>query len=340
LTDLLTVFFGLGIFTANSVIREANWRVGRFSGWNLSRQGYLGLAEYAYALALYAAARGERKPDWLRHLRPDLLALFKTEGKDLARRTAHSSASSASPISFEELSAARLGLSPKADAETSDSPAPLSEHDEENTADSDDGDDDGQEYGANERSDADELFSRGVSDVASGRFEAAVKAFTESLELNPADWEVCLNRAQVYIILGNYAGAVADCTEALGYEPDEAAIYRWRAQAHLWLKDWTLALDDLDEALSIEKRDPTAHFLRGLALAGLGDYDSAITDYNKAIRSAPTFADNYLARSLAHAALGNAEQADFDLTEAIRREQTLSDPSRRAARLAGRQIDH
>jgi hypothetical protein len=49
LTDLLTVYFGLGIFAANNAIREVNWRSGNVEGWSLSRQGYMTLAEHAYA---------------------------------------------------------------------------------------------------------------------------------------------------------------------------------------------------------------------------------------------------------------------------------------------------
>ena len=72
LTDLLTVFLGLGIFTANGVIQEDNWRVGRFSGWSIQRSGYLTMNMFGYALALFALARGENKPSWLSHLRPDV----------------------------------------------------------------------------------------------------------------------------------------------------------------------------------------------------------------------------------------------------------------------------
>ena len=83
LTDLLAVYFGLGIFVANNAIREVNWRSGNVEGWSLNRQGYLNIAEHAYALALYAQARGEHQPRWTKHLRPDLRGLLKTELKRL-----------------------------------------------------------------------------------------------------------------------------------------------------------------------------------------------------------------------------------------------------------------
>jgi hypothetical protein len=77
LTDLLAVYFGLGVFMANNAIREVNWRSAGWSGWSLGRQGYMTMPEYAYALALYSLARGEQRPHWARCLRPDVRAFFK-----------------------------------------------------------------------------------------------------------------------------------------------------------------------------------------------------------------------------------------------------------------------
>lgn len=77
LTDMLTVYFGLGIFTANSVIRESNWRGGGMEGWSVGRLGYLSGPMYAYAFAVFAWARGEHAPAWSNYLRLDVRAPFK-----------------------------------------------------------------------------------------------------------------------------------------------------------------------------------------------------------------------------------------------------------------------
>jgi hypothetical protein len=60
LTDLLTVFFGLGIFGANAAFEYS-----RDAGYaRTSRLGYLTEPMYGYALARYAWLRREAKPDW------------------------------------------------------------------------------------------------------------------------------------------------------------------------------------------------------------------------------------------------------------------------------------
>ena len=63
LTDLLTVFLGLGIFPANSISMESNWNSGQMSGWSVGRQGYLTINMYGYALALFALARENPEPE-------------------------------------------------------------------------------------------------------------------------------------------------------------------------------------------------------------------------------------------------------------------------------------
>ncbi|MHC4839388.1 MAG: hypothetical protein ACYTDT_00300 [Planctomycetota bacterium] len=78
LTDLLTVFFGMGIFCANSCIsfKQSEGDVG-FHTTSWSSKGYLELYEWGYAHSLLAHGRGETKPKWISHLRPDAADVCK-----------------------------------------------------------------------------------------------------------------------------------------------------------------------------------------------------------------------------------------------------------------------
>lgn len=64
LTDLLTVYFGLGIFSANAAFEFSSYQ----SGWGWEKLGYLTEPMYGYALARYALLRNESKPVWAEHL--------------------------------------------------------------------------------------------------------------------------------------------------------------------------------------------------------------------------------------------------------------------------------
>ncbi len=68
LTDLLTVFFGLGVFTANAAFEQSREIRGEYSYTSTNRQGYLTEPMYGYALARYAWLREETDPSWARYL--------------------------------------------------------------------------------------------------------------------------------------------------------------------------------------------------------------------------------------------------------------------------------
>jgi hypothetical protein len=76
LTDLLTVFFGAGIFNANAVFQFGQWQSHSHQGWKASRLGYLSEELFGYALACYAWYRGELNPTWQKHLRSNILFYF------------------------------------------------------------------------------------------------------------------------------------------------------------------------------------------------------------------------------------------------------------------------
>jgi len=85
MTDLLTVFLGLGIFTANSAARFKQYQDDRRQGWSMQRLGYLPEEVYGYALARFAAERGEDKAEWARHLSTNVRAYFKQSRTWLAK---------------------------------------------------------------------------------------------------------------------------------------------------------------------------------------------------------------------------------------------------------------
>lgn len=78
LTDLSTVFFGLGVFNANSVISFEQTQNLGMTGHAWSSLGYLSMEEFGYAFALFAFARKETKPTWARHLRPDVYHAYRS----------------------------------------------------------------------------------------------------------------------------------------------------------------------------------------------------------------------------------------------------------------------
>jgi hypothetical protein len=64
LNDLLTIFLGFGVFTANAAFRFSQYTNNQSQGWSTGRLGYLSEPMLGYALARFAYERREERPDW------------------------------------------------------------------------------------------------------------------------------------------------------------------------------------------------------------------------------------------------------------------------------------
>jgi hypothetical protein len=88
MTDLVTVFLGLGIFTANCARRFKQWQNDRRQGWSMKHMGYLPEVVYGYALARFAREREEVDPAWCEHLSANLKAYFRKSASWLEKQGA------------------------------------------------------------------------------------------------------------------------------------------------------------------------------------------------------------------------------------------------------------
>jgi hypothetical protein len=85
LTDLLTVFLGMGVFTGNAVFSFRQWTDGFSQGWQTERRGYMTEEMFGYALGLFAWVRGESSPGWSKYLKGNVGAYFKSGHKYLEK---------------------------------------------------------------------------------------------------------------------------------------------------------------------------------------------------------------------------------------------------------------
>jgi hypothetical protein len=82
LTDLATVFFGLGVFTANAAFRFSQGR----GGWQRQQLGYMNQPMFGYALAYTARMRGDEDPAWSRYLDGNPRGYFRQASRYLRQR--------------------------------------------------------------------------------------------------------------------------------------------------------------------------------------------------------------------------------------------------------------
>lgn len=327
LTDLLTVYFGLGIFKANSVIREVNWSSGQWAGWSLSKQGYLSGPQCAYALARFAVARGETKPLWKRFLRRDIKAWMDAEIRELQTRAKSPTTSQKSTAASDEIAAEFKRNTSAPSSESPEATRGESELEHEENQDS-------HEHSV-EASTADEWFSHGVAYFKEKQFEQAIAAYEKALHFEPDDSEIRLHLAEALLVVGAFQQGIDHCDRILAADTHDPLVYRCRGRANVFLGSYAAAVEDLDQARKRDRRDVVTWMFLGLAHLGQMDFREARAAFDKALRLNHKWADIYLARSRANEGLGKQKEAEADLAEAIRRAPELADESKRAARLAG-----
>jgi len=86
LNDLLTVFLGSGIFTANAAFRFEQRSDNTSQGWSARRFGYLSEEQFGCALARFAFERGEGKPAWISFLSTNVASYLRRSAAWLASR--------------------------------------------------------------------------------------------------------------------------------------------------------------------------------------------------------------------------------------------------------------
>jgi hypothetical protein len=77
LNDVLTIFMGFGIFTANSAFRFVQYTTNRSQGWSSRRLGYLSEPLLGYALARFAFERREERPAWASFVKSNIAPYMK-----------------------------------------------------------------------------------------------------------------------------------------------------------------------------------------------------------------------------------------------------------------------
>jgi hypothetical protein len=68
LTDLATVYLGMGIFTANASFEFSQTANSQSYSWQAQRLGYMTEKMFGYSLACYAVMRGQPDPPWAKYL--------------------------------------------------------------------------------------------------------------------------------------------------------------------------------------------------------------------------------------------------------------------------------
>jgi serine/threonine protein kinase/regulator of sirC expression with transglutaminase-like and TPR domain len=165
------------------------------------------------------------------------------------------------------------------------------------------------------------IYNRGVDKSDRKDYQAAVKDFTEALQINPNYAEALSKRCHCHLMLGDRLRAMQDCTQALQVASNFAQAYQAytnRGIARLSLGDAQGAIADYSQAIQINPKHALAFNNRGQVKDRMGDKEGAIQDFTQAIKVEPKFAVAYLNRCLSRSNAGDHSGGIEDCTQAIK----------------------
>ncbi|HSH78024.1 MAG TPA: tetratricopeptide repeat protein [Herpetosiphonaceae bacterium] len=150
---------------------------------------------------------------------------------------------------------------------------------------------------------AEACFVHAWAAFSTGDFDAALQAFTEAIQLDPAFVQAHVDRAGVHETLEALPAALDGYSAALVLSPDDAWIYILRGGVHVQMDNHPAALADYATAIRLQPEEALAYSRRGDVYHALGNLDAAIADYTAALTIDPRQNLAYAGRAAARAAL-------------------------------------
>lgn len=333
-TDLTTTFFGMGVFNANESLRN-QYRIDR-RGDEVGRMGYLAPENWAYALALCAWLRDERKPAWARWLRPQVRRVFQQSLAYLARTGAAELVDGGPLDENARIDLLQSDYPRRATSEVvqpNESEALGHEPDDDEAAGDESSDGLGSEPGLDggsnappTRVDSVALLLEASQYVEAEEWEKANECLSDVIRHEPTNGTAYQQRALVLIELGMFPEALKDAEAAVRFEHDDSESYLARGAAYVEvgrfeeaIADLARYIKDVDEPVASGRHASRGFYLRGLAHAGLRNFSAAIKDYSRAINRWPDWPEPYEGRAEIYELIGNTKRAQADRAQAHRR---------------------
>jgi serine/threonine-protein kinase len=165
----------------------------------------------------------------------------------------------------------------------------------------------------NEPGAQDTPFKRGMEELKSKDYQAAIRSFTEVIGRRPRMPLAFYNRGFAYQMSGQPEKAIQDFSEAIRLGTRDARAYANRGICEVRTRQDDAALADFNHALELEPGYAGALNGRGGVAYRRHQYQAAIRDFTAAIRANPEMVQAYENRANAKKAIGDQFGAADDL---------------------------
>lgn len=163
---------------------------------------------------------------------------------------------------------------------------------------------------------AEDAFRRGTALGKAGKYQQAIRAYSESIELVPAYTSAYLFRGLTHRELGDFEAAIRDLNKVVSLDPS-ADSYRTRADSYARHGDLDKAIADYNKVLELDPKSASGFRNRGTAYGEKKNYERAIEDLSRAIELEPQEAQWVFDRAMLKAKHGQYDAAMIDAEKAL-----------------------
>ena len=248
MTDLVPVFLGLGVLTANTAFRSSEQLMGTRYEWRARRLGYLSEEMYGYALAIFALKRGEDNPDWSRYLSINVRTYLQQSLRYLKKISAEADRARNRPGGLAYW-LQRVSEAHQKKVER-----------------------------------ADDYLDRAVTQMRKERYDMAIAELDRAIAIAPSWDQPYYRRGLAYCSTGEGERGIADFNRAIELGGALPEVLRARGNAYRQTGQYEQAIEDYGQAIKAKAQFAEAYYDRGILMMTLQRIDAAQADFEKALQ--------------------------------------------------------
>jgi len=156
---------------------------------------------------------------------------------------------------------------------------------------------------------ADKLFLKGNRLYAEQKYDQAIQAYNEALELSQSQWGYYFNLGLALKKSDKKEEAMAAFKKAVEMNPESYSINKELGQLLAQQDNYEEAKKYYEKAAEISADDPDAFYNLGVCLTNLGDQEGALTAFLKTVDLKKDYADAYYQLGTLYINQNNVEEA-------------------------------
>jgi tetratricopeptide (TPR) repeat protein len=157
------------------------------------------------------------------------------------------------------------------------------------------------------------LVEEGLRYADAGKWDEALKAYKQAVEVDPRYSDAYLSMGDAYMSAGKYKEGFAAYRQAIAASPSNADAFYSLGAAYNDMGQFGDAFKPFVTAISLRPDFAEAHYGIGFAYLRLENFKDALIYLRRAVRLAPDYADAHLALGLTYLGLRDSKAAEAEL---------------------------